>query len=240
MTEIYISKKGTGMPLVFFHGWGFDHRIWLSLESTLSLNYQLYFVDLPGFGGTPYMSWDDFKTDLLEKLPQKFALLGWSMGGLLATRLGLEEPQRITHLINLASSPCFIVKKEWAGIQAEIFTSFFDALVRNPKQTLEDFIRLQLTGTQYSFPSENPASLIGLREGLDLLSDCDYRENLSQLKMPVSYMFGGLDAIVSRKTLVNMRRLYPDFHYVLFEKAAHIPFLSHPDLFQKALGEFLL
>ena len=75
----------------------------------------------------------------------------------------------------------------------------------------------------------------GLRDGLELLSSCDLREQLSHLNMPVCYMFGGLDAIVSRRTLVTMRRLHPDFHYVLFDKAAHIPFLSHPDLFKEAL-----
>ena len=235
MTKIGMSQAGSGKPLVFFHGWGFDQRIWRSLIPTLSDQYRLYFVDLPGFGDTPYMSWQAFQSGLLDALPQEFALLGWSMGGLIATRMALEEPKRVTHLINVASSPCFIVNDQWPGIKREVFSSFFDALVQQPKQTLDDFIQLQLQGTPLSFTTEKFAPVQGLRDGLELLSSCDLREQLSHLNMPVCYMFGGLDAIVSRRTLVTMRRLHPDFHYVLFDKAAHIPFLSHPDLFKEAL-----
>ena len=46
---------GQGKPIVFFHGWGFDHQIWLPLVPLLNNKYQLILVDLPGFGQTPMM-----------------------------------------------------------------------------------------------------------------------------------------------------------------------------------------
>jgi pimeloyl-[acyl-carrier protein] methyl ester esterase len=64
--NVNIYKYGEGYPIVFFHGWGFDSQVWLPLAPKLMLNYQLIFVDLPGFGHTPIMDWDLFKDILLD------------------------------------------------------------------------------------------------------------------------------------------------------------------------------
>ncbi len=47
---IHITKYGNKHPLVFFHGWGFDSQVWLSLVPLLEDKYELILVDLPGFG----------------------------------------------------------------------------------------------------------------------------------------------------------------------------------------------
>ncbi len=68
-----ITLKGQGYPLVLFHGWGFDHRIWADLAPLLSACYTVYLVDLPGFGQTNFMEWAEFKHVLLMQLPAEFA-----------------------------------------------------------------------------------------------------------------------------------------------------------------------
>ena len=78
---VNVVNYGEGRPLVLFHGWGFDTCVWRSLLPLLTHQYQLYLVDLPGFGLTPLMEWDLFKEALLNQLPRRFALVGWSMGG---------------------------------------------------------------------------------------------------------------------------------------------------------------
>ena len=103
-----ITVHGRGKALVLLHGWGFDSQIWHSIQPELSNRYQLYLVDLPGFGLSPSVDWENFKSILLKQLPAHFAIAGWSMGGLFATRLAIEAPCRVSHLLNIASSPCFI------------------------------------------------------------------------------------------------------------------------------------
>src|SRR4051794_40125898 len=105
LMNLKINKLGQGMPLVLLHGWGFNQEIWFSLIPVLETNFTLYLVDLPGFGESSLMSWDDFKTSLLSQLPASFAILGWSLGGLFATKLAIEEEGRISHLVNLTTSP---------------------------------------------------------------------------------------------------------------------------------------
>ena len=67
--KVHLNYFGQGKPLVFFHGWGFNHQIWLSLVPLLKERYQLILVDLPGFGLTPAMEWPEFKMQLLDILP---------------------------------------------------------------------------------------------------------------------------------------------------------------------------
>ncbi len=238
--KINITTHGSGKPLVLFHGWGFDSQIWHSIVPSMSEQYQLYLVDLPGFGLTPYMDWDKFKSQLLRQVPDSFALIGWSMGGMVATRLAIEEPTRVTHLVNIASSPRFIKDAKWPGVDMQVFSAFYDNLACDPANTLEQFIKLQTQGHAVPVtPSTIRPSMAGLREGLELLVNWDLRQPLEVINTPACFMFGRLDAITPRTTLSAMQASYPDFQYVLFPKAAHIPFLSHPLQFVAALEGFL-
>lgn len=239
--DVYIKSYGTGQSLVFFHGWGVDHQIWTTLLAELTTQYNVFLVDLPGFGRTPRMEWQAFKTNLLNQLPSTFAIVGWSMGGLFATRLVLEVPNRVTHLLNLASSPYFIRETGWPGIEPRVLTSFYKRLQRNPQKTRQDFIQLQLQShEQFSdFDWEAFATCSGLKSGLDVLLYWDFRNELKSLSLPVAYFSGQLDSIMPVSTIQVMKTLYPSFKYVVFLKSAHVPFLSEPDLFLKRLKDFL-
>ena len=239
MTKVNIIIHGTGHPLVLFHGWGFDAQIWTSLLPMLTKQYRVFLVDLPGFGSTPFMDWDAFKTSLLAQMPARFALAGWSMGGLFATRLAIDEPLRVTHLVNIASSPHFIRKEDWSGVDAKIFEAFYNDLTINPLKTLQQFVTLQLQGQTSMLMLSETTSEVGLCGGLDVLLNWDLRQELLKLNGPVLYMFGRLDTIMPRKTMATMQRIYPHFNYMLFAKSAHAPFLSHPDEFIRALKGFL-
>lgn len=239
MKNINGSIHGKGYPLVFFHGWGFDSQIWHGLIAQLGSNYTLYLIDLPGFGKTPLMSWASFKSSLLACLPEHFALIGWSLGGLLATQLALEEPLRVTHLINVATSPKFIKAKDWPGLDKRVVATFYHHLRQEPQKTLSQFIQLQLSGHSEGLIKTDAPAPQGLKSGLDILSDYDLRQDIRALTMPVCYLFGRLDAIIPKRTHACMQQMYPSFHYVLLPKAAHAPFLSHPDEFIVTLKEFL-
>lgn len=232
--HLHIEKRGQGYPLVFFHGWGFDSQIWCKLAGAIENRYQLYLVDLPGFGQSSHMNWELFKNKLLKVLPKQFALAGWSLGGLLAMRLALEEEARITHLISISSSPRFIKEKGWPGIDNQVFTQFFLNLKKDPEKFLAQFIMLQLQGKSYDHRQIRP-SLSGLEAGLDILAEWDLRMALCDFVKPTIFMFGHLDAITPRATMTAMQKSFPNFSYVLFEKAAHMPFLSHQNEFITAL-----
>jgi pimeloyl-[acyl-carrier protein] methyl ester esterase len=237
--NINLTKQGEGIPLVLFHGWGFDSQIWDSLLSQIQCSYSLITVDLPGFGLTPLMEWSQFKNQLLTQLPKQCIVLGWSMGGLYATRLALEEPSRVRGLINVASSPCFLLTEDWPGISKEIFSNFYKNLLKDSEATLEEFIRLQTNQNRLNVCLGKLPTPEGLKLGLEILGTWDFREQLKQIKLPTCYMFGRLDPIVPLTTMKIMKKIYPEFNYIFFNQAAHMPFLSHRDLFIKELKGFI-
>ncbi|WP_454780835.1 alpha/beta fold hydrolase [Legionella sp. WA2022007384] len=239
--NINIHSYGKGYPLVFFHGWGFDSQIWSPLIPKLLMDYQLILVDLPGFGHSSIMDWDLFKTLLLNQLPETFALIGWSMGGLYAMRLATEEPDRVDYLINVTSSPRFLNGEQWSGVSPEIFKKFYERLSKEPHGTLKEFLELNgLTsdGESQHLPNKLP-SQEGLESGLKSLETWDLREQLKQFSKPTCFIFGRLDPIVPIKTMSSMQLIYPDGHFVLFKKAAHMPFLTHADLFIDEVRGFI-
>lgn len=238
--NIHIKRYGTGIPVVFFHGWGFDHQIWSSLIPQLQDNYQLILVDLPGFGLTDMMDWLRFKEYLLKFLPEQFALVGWSMGGLYATRLAIEEPNKVLYLLNITSSPRFIADEVyWPGVTKDVFAHFYKNLSLDVNKTLKEFIALQAHKSTVQFALGAPPSKEGLELGLNILDEWDLREGIKNLVSPTCYMFGRLDPITPVKTMRAMETQYPRFKYVLFNKAAHMPFLSHPELFINEVVEFI-
>jgi len=239
MSRVHIITHGQGLPLVLFHGWGFDINVWTPLLPRLTTQYQLHLVDLPGFGLTPMMNWETFKLVLLEQLPERFAVAGWSMGGLYATRLAMEIPARITHLINIASSPRFVRDPSWPGVDSSIFEAFYEEFKKNPLKTQQQFLALQLQGQTELEMVSSTTSETALEDGLGVLLQWDLRPGLLHLNLPVLYLFGRLDTITPRKTLLRLQRLYPQFNYVLLPQSGHVPFLSHPEEFTHALEGFL-
>ena len=235
--SLHVTVHGQGKSLVLLHGWGFDGYIWQALIPALTARFTLYVVDLPGFGQSENMDWDAFKQTLLQALPPDFAVAGWSLGGLFATRLAVEAPSRITHVLNITATPRFLQDDDWPGVESSVLAAFLDDVMLFPERTWKRFTRLQ--GIEHAILPPR-VGWSGLRAGLDVLQTWDLRALLPQLNMPVCYAFGPLDGIISPTLMPCMQARYPMFHYHWFQDAAHTPFLSHPGEFLTLLDEFLI
>ena len=236
---IHLTKFGQGRALVFFHGWGFDSQIWLSIIPKLAVQYQIILVDLPGFGKSSMMNWQQFKTELLENLPMTFALVGWSMGGLFATRLILEAADRVTHIVHISSSPRFLGDDSWPGLPSESLLNFYNKLLVDKDKTLRDFAALQMKRVKIPVSPSFESTNQGLKQGLDVLQFWDFRSKLQEIHLPSCFIFGTLDSITPIKIMHTMQSAFPQFSYVSFEQAGHMPFLSHPDKFVALLEDFI-
>ncbi|MCX6725919.1 MAG: alpha/beta hydrolase [Candidatus Shapirobacteria bacterium] len=108
----YLEFGEKGQPIVFLHGWQQSGRSFLPLVTFLSKNYQLFLIDLPGFGRTKKPT-DDFSSFdyarlitvwLQKKKLKKIILVGHSFGGKVAAIIGAKNPEMIKKLILIASS----------------------------------------------------------------------------------------------------------------------------------------
>lgn len=108
----HVVRRGTGLPVLMIHGNGVDHRLLLGLDHMLADHgFERIYLDLPGFGRTPMLprpgdlpalaDWlDAAAEDLVGE--RSFAVLGNSMGGLLAADLTARRPGQVRGMALLA------------------------------------------------------------------------------------------------------------------------------------------
>lgn len=252
MNDIWWETKGEGhCHLVLLHGWGLNAQVWDCITPELSTHFTLHLVDLPGYGrstGFPAMSLNEMAETVLAKAPQRAIWLGWSLGGLVASQVALTAPSRVSGLVTVASSPCFSEQEGWAGIKPDIMAGFQQQLSEDFQRTVERFLALQTLGTDtarqdarllksavLSLPMPSQEVLNG---GLEILKTADLRDALAELPLPFLRLYGRLDGLVPRKIVAPLDALWPQSESIIFGKAAHAPFISHPEEFCMALRSF--
>ena len=234
--KLHIDITGKGKPLVFLHGWGFNRTIWHNLIPHLKTHYQLYLVDLPGYGLSDYCKWsyESLHKNLTQLIGDKFTLIGWSLGGLIATEYALTYPENVSALINICSTPCFIKQNNWPGVDLAFFKRFSRQLKSNYDKTMSDFLALQLPDKkkdQFNSIIECCPALDALDDGLSSLLKTDLRHSLTQLSMPCYYLFGKMDKLAPASLEQHITFYSQDIKTHCFIKSAHMPFVSEPDEF---------
>ena len=252
--SISVEQFGQGPDLVLLHGWGMNGAVWHGIAQQLAPHYRVHLVDLPGFGNSLLADEVDYSLPWLAEqvaaiLPQKCHLLGWSLGGLVASQLALTHPDRLHSLITVASSPCFMARDEWPGIAPKVLTGFNLMLAGDFRQTIERFLAIQAMGSEHArddirqlrhWLAERPSpQFAALEAGLTLLADIDLREPLRELALPWLRIYGRLDSLVPKAAIPLLDDLYPASRSVTLNKASHAPFISHPDEFIEIVRDFV-
>ncbi len=251
-STLHIDSIGQGQEIVILHGWGMNSSVFTPLHSSLS-EYRVHYVDLPGFGFSEAIEGDlDTWVDaIIAKLPNKAIWVGWSLGGLVATRAALRYPTQVTGLVTIASSPCFMAHEDqsWPGIPPQVLAQFSVQLQDNIGKTIERFLAIQAMGS--STAKEDIRQLknlvlarplpkdSALRQGLEMLEKVDLRSQLTQIEQPWLRIWGRLDGLVPRRVPPLMpinSELYQD---LVLQKASHAPFFSHKDEFLAGFTEWL-
>ncbi|WP_241608220.1 pimeloyl-ACP methyl ester esterase BioH [Rosenbergiella australiborealis] len=250
---IYKEKIGEGnQSIVLLHGWGLNSQVWDFILAPLSPHFSITLIDLPGYGRSQpsaVLSLEAMASEIAQHIPEKSILLGWSLGGLVATQLALDFKNKVEKLILVASSPCFSEQDGWPGIRSQILAAFQEQLTTEFRRTIERFIALQSLGTtnaslntkklKQAVINQPQASLAVLNQGLSILQQSDLREKLADIEVPTLRLYGALDSLVPRKSIPLTDALWPNSQAVIIEQAAHAPFISHPALFCKALLKFI-
>ena len=253
MTELYWQTMGEGdRDLVLLHGWGLNADVWQQAAVRLAPHFRLHLVDLPGYGrstGFGAMTLAEMAARVRENAPPRAHWLGWSLGGLVASPIALDAPAQVDSLITVASSPCFAAQGEWPGIRPEVLQGFQHQLSEDFQRTVERFLALQTLGTESARRDVRLLKAVVLEQpmpgvdvlngGLEILRQADLREPLRALTLPFLRIYGRLDGLVPRKIVPELDEAWPQSTSVTLDKAAHAPFVSHPDDFTQVLLDFL-
>jgi len=254
------------IPLVLIHGWGLNSGVWQPLVEALSeslsyspqVQFKLITIDLPGFGLNanqqvmPY-TLEQIAERVTATINEPAIYLGWSLGGLVATQISLNYPQKVLGLITVASTPCFLSDENepvWPGIKGVVLKAFYQQLQNDIEKTIKGFLKIQAMGSpslrqdikhltalimNFDLPSK-----ITLEQSLDLLKTSDLRTELSAIKTPLLQLYGQTDSLVPKQVIPLIKTLNTNSEQHVFLKASHAPFISHLDDFTKVLTNWLV
>ena len=193
------NRDKTSIPIVLLHGWGCDDKVWQSLMPFLTKYADIITLEIR----YSYKNVDACCEAIAKHLPIACILCGWSLGGMLATRLTGLYPLKIKALITLATNLSFVANKHWPHAMApDVFNEFFEAFTGAPKKTLLRFALLQVSGDedskkQLAYLKRQSVSHENLLMGLNYLLSIDNTETLTvDVVCPALFVFGEKDALV--------------------------------------------
>ena len=216
--RIRYLRRGEGTEAAtLIHGFGGDLNSWMFNHEDLATNHSVYALDLPGHGSSSKQVGDGTITGLAEVLGgfldsigvRKAHLVGHSMGGAVAAIFALQHPERCLSLTLIAS----------AGLGPEIdgdyIRGFVTATRRNElKPQLEKlFADSKLITRQLVDDTLKYKRLDGVEPALRTIASqfCPsdqqaviFREQISQLSMPVLVLWGSEDRILPASQALNL------------------------------------
>ena len=212
---------GEGPPLTVIHGLGGAAVNFTKLAPILARKRRVLIPDLPGHGrsepfdhveGVATYSRHVHKVAELEgMLPG--GVLGYSMGGVIALRLAVDEPEDVTALALVAPAGIVSVTRRaeiWLGVTAalrpaQVMTRFRGTFARRPRLR---WLPFGLWGAADP-PALEPDAVLGFLEGPSqhtdvgsagraLLGD-DPRPDLDRVRCPAFLVWGARDRLVPVK-----------------------------------------
>ncbi|HSD77385.1 MAG TPA: alpha/beta fold hydrolase [Solirubrobacteraceae bacterium] len=253
---LHLEAAGHGPPLVLLHGWAMHSGVWGGLSATLARRRRVHAVDLPGHGWSPARP--PFTAEAIVRSldaafagePQPLTVLGWSLGGQLAIAWALARPERVARLVLVGTTPRFAAADGWdCALSAQTLARFGDELHVSWRATVLRFLTLQMRGGEHGhaalaalrrelFARGEPSRPL-LRDALALLAATDLREAVGRVAQPALVVAGGRDTLAPAAAGRWLAGALPQGRFLAIEGAAHVPFLSHPAEFERALAAFL-
>ena len=203
--------------ILLITGWGGGTKLLHPLQQ--ALQQQGYDVELINI-------FNAFDQDVLQQqveLAQQFdAIIGWSLGGQLATLLVDQISKQYNQqkiLITLASNPCFVANDAWqTAMPQSTFQIFKQSFEKDAIATLKKFGYMVCQGVETTKADFvilqsliQPQKIELLQQGLILLEQLNVADILNKYQGQQYHIFAEQDALVDCKVMQNFREFDANF-----------------------------
>lgn len=252
---LYYKTHGEGKPIYLLHGWALNSRVWDDVLPELTQYGQVYAVDLPGHGKSdlPVNGQYDLDTiadEIAPILESNSIVVGWSLGGLVALNLAYRYPGLISKLVLVAGSPQFVQSEDWPNaVEKTVIEGFAQSLQSDYRATILRFLAIQALGSEQAKQSikalrekvflNGEPNLAALKEGLNLLINCNLRPALSDIHCPSLVVVGEKDTLIPEKSGYDTSGLLANSQLEIVNGAGHAPFISHSKEFLNIISAFI-
>ncbi len=246
--NIFYEEYGQGFPILLLHGFAGTTASWAPQVEALSQKYRFIVYDMRGHGQTDSpselsaYSMDILIEDqrqLLQRLGVKQAAVGGlSLGGSVAMRFYIKHPGVVRTLVLADTAPGFRNPqgkslRDWN----ENWLSYAELI---EKQGMAAYLKSEQAKLDYYTKPDvmlkhNPAGLANIIRGV--MVD-QMMAPLEKIKVPALLISGDEDTLYL-KAAEYMNQHIPVAQNVVIQKAGHGANVDQPDIFNRAILDFL-
>ena len=261
---------GAGYPILLLHGVGMAADSWIENIAPLAADFDVYAPDMLGCGFTPLhaaggspptaapqSAMVDHLSALIDHLAlDKFAIVGSSLGGLIAALQYFAMPERVESITFAGSAAMYAASKEelkeiFAGSFKNGSMAYADISLETLHERLGNIVHdrsvipayvLHTQMTSYALPWSFAAyqyRMQGMLEALDGGDEGWISHRLSEIAVPALAIAGDEDPRTTAAWEEQAIRDIPDARRVEFSQCGHLPHLEYPDKFNRLIAEFV-
>lgn len=247
--QLDYEEHGSGLPVVFVHGFPLDRTIWNPLVPFLKDHALLILPDLRGFGKTAMPEGADpfsmrvLADDILalaDRLElEKVVLVGHSMGGYVSLAFAHAYPQRLAGLGLVSTQAAADTpekrqgrKKTADAVRRKGVARALDGMAQK-LTTDSDLVEPIAALINQQNPAAVTAALMAMAERPDSM------ENLANISVPSVVISGMEDATIPLERSQEMNQLLGWSWLVEIPGGGHMPMMEYPEQVADALHRFL-
>ncbi|MEP1445025.1 MAG: alpha/beta hydrolase [Paraglaciecola sp.] len=255
-----VTITGSGeKTLLLAHGFGCDQNMWRLMLPALIPHYRIVLFDYVGSGNSDVSYYDQDRYSSLEGYAQDIldicqaldledvVLVGHSVSSMIGLIASIQQPSIFSRLIMVCPSPCFLNFKPdyYGGFEQSDLEELLDLMDKNyigwanylaplviGSGSSEDFVA-ELSG---SFCSTDPVIAKTFAKATFF---SDYRNLLRKAKHPVLIFQSSQDSLASTIIGDFMMEQLPEAELKLVEAKGHCLHMTHPDIVNQCLREYI-
>ncbi|MBC2025815.1 2-succinyl-6-hydroxy-2,4-cyclohexadiene-1-carboxylate synthase [Listeria welshimeri] len=254
------TLNGEKPVLLMLHGFTGSNKTFQESITHLEKHFSIVAPDLLGHGKTDSPDEiarysierivEDLVTILQELKIMQCFVLGYSMGGRVATAFASAHPEMVRGLILVSSSPG-LAQKDLQESRVQADNRLADMLESEGIRSFVDYWeKLALFASQEVLSDElkkrirlerlaqNPNGLAMSLRGMGTGKQPSYWNHLADFTVPVLLMTGSLDKKFE-KIAQEMQQLLPNSTHVTVQNAGHAVYLEQPNIFISQLTNWL-
>jgi pimeloyl-ACP methyl ester carboxylesterase len=251
---LYRAGRRGAEPVLLIHGLGpAGARDWAQVIPGLAASYDVYALDLPGFGASDKGNHLYSPANYVRVLDALFAgrlkrpanVVGHSMGGVIALAYATAYPERVRRLVIVDAAGVLhrSVYGEFLGramaeraIGAD--SPWFELLTRlitsQAENSPKGSVSLDLPLVRKRLLRSDPSTIAALA-----LAEHDLSRGLRSIKAPTLIIWSSNDKIAPPRTGQALASVIPGARLVMIDEAGHAPQLTKPERFNALLRDEL-
>jgi 3-oxoadipate enol-lactonase len=238
-------------PVVLLHAIATSSEVWLPQLGVWSNAFRVVRMDLPGHGASEPPSGplamrdyaDRVKEAMDELRIERAAIVGLSLGGMIAQAFALAYPDRLNALVlahtSARTEPA--VREMW-NRRLEQFEQY--GLEAQAAPTLERwftraFALASPMTLQWLARQIRATSPTGYSAAVGAIQALDHEDRLGEITVPTLVVAGEDDSAVPPAAAAGIAERVPGARLLVLKDAAHLGNVQQPVVFTERVGEFL-